>query len=55
VKSNTYSAEVENEWDCASTPPIRLNGMDREKFLGFFFRNASRNVQPIWLNRAGSF
>jgi hypothetical protein len=23
-------AEVKNEWSCASAPPIRLHGMDRD-------------------------
>ena len=27
------SAEVKNEWSCASPPPIYLHDMDRDKFM----------------------
>jgi len=44
--SSPSRAEVKNDWSYTSTPPIRLNGVDRDKFTlyvrGLKLRNDCR-------------
>jgi len=35
--SASYGTEVRNEWSCASTPPVCLNWVNRDKFTFTFF------------------
>ena len=41
-QSSTSSAELRNEWNYISAPPIRLQGVDRDKF-DFFTVTSDKN------------
>ena len=43
--SSSQSCEVQNNWTCTSTPPIRLHGVDKDKFTFFLTEDFSLEVK----------